>query len=228
MITMIHGEDIAASRDYYWNLKQKMPDSVTLNGATISLTDLQQAVAGQDLFGTKKTVVIEDLFSKKKSPKDLEQFTDILNNSDADIILWESKELTPKQVGLLKEKIIKLFKIPATIFALLDSIKPGGGKILIEQFHKTLEEKDPEFVLFMLTRLIRTLLAMQDNSSPTISEVSRLAPWQRGKLDKQAKLFRVDQLLSLHEQLFNLERNMKTGGLTLSLADSMDFLLLSV
>lgn len=228
MITLIHGEDIAASRNYYWSLKQKLSDAVSLQGATISLTDLQQAIGGEDLFGTKKSVFIEDLLSKRKSSKEIEQLVDVINTSDADVVVWESKELTLKQVGLFKNATVKIFKIPATIFALLDSVKPGNGKVLIQEFHKTLQEKDPEFVLFMLTRLIRTLLAMQDASSPSISEISRLAPWQRGKLDKQAKLFTQEQLLQFHNQLFQLELNMKTGGLSSSLADAIDFLLIAI
>src|SRR5258708_2845962 len=146
MITLIHGEDIAASRNFYYELKQKTTDAITLDGITTSPVDVQQALSGQDLFGDTKAIFIEDLLSKRKNLKDIEPLIATLNNSSADIVLWESKELTPKQSGVLKGASIKLFKIPSTIFAFLDGIKPKNGKQLIELFHKTLEDKEPEFV----------------------------------------------------------------------------------
>lgn len=228
MITLIHGEDIAASRNHYWQLRQKIADGQILDGATISLTDLQQNLAGEDLFGTKQSVFLENLLSKRKSVKEMEYFTDVINNTNADVVMWESKELTPKQTVLLKNATVRVFKIPATIFALLDNLKPGNGKVLIESYHKTLAEKDPEFVLVMLQRQTRILLALAEPSQESISEISRLAPWQKGKIEKQAKLFSVGQLLHLHDQLFQLELGMKTGSLSLPLSDSLDLTLLSV
>lgn len=228
MITLIHGEDTEASRNYYFDLKKKSKIALTLDGVSLTLTDLQQAIDGQDLFGETKNVFIENLLSKRKSTKDIEQFVAVINSSGADIIVWESKELTPKQSGLFGKATARVFKIPSTIFTFLDGVRPHNGKQLLELFHKTLEDKDPEFVLFMLTRLVRTLLALQDNSKNQISEVSRMAPWQRGKVEKQATLFTAVQLIDVHSKLFALELGMKTGGLTLPLAQSMDLLLLSL
>lgn len=228
MITVIHGEDTQLSRNFYFNLKQKIASAVTLDGVTVSPLDLQQALSGQDLFGDSKTIFIEDLFSKRKGTKDIEPFIDTLNNSSENIILWESKELTARSLSPLKNASVRLFKIPSTIFAFLDNFRPSNGRQLVELFHKTLQDKDPEFVLFMTTRLIRTLLALQDNSESTISEIARLAPWQRGKLDKQSRAFSQEELLSLHSKLFQLELDMKTGASALPLADSIDLLLLSL
>ena len=231
MITLIHGEDIAASRNYYFELKQQAQEPLTVDGATISPTDLQQALSGNDLFGTKKDIFIENLVSKRKSPKEVETLTAILITSDANSTLWESKELTKKQIENFGKATVRLFKIPSTIFALLDALKPGNGKQLIELFHQTLKDKDAEFVLVMLQRQVRILLALCHpelvSGSQQISELSRLAPWQKGKLEKQAKLFTPEKLIDLHEQLFDLEKNMKTGGLSQSLENEIDFLLLA-
>jgi len=233
MITLVHGEDTTASRNFYFDVKKKSVDALTLDGATITLTDLQQALSGSDLFGETKQIFIENLLTKKKGSKELDSLTSLISQTSQTITLWESKELTPKQVGLFGKATVRLFKIPSTIFAFLDGIRPNNGKQLIELFHKTLEDKDPEFVLFMLQRQTRTLLALSSISDKptdqsTISEVSRLAPWQKGKVEKQAQLFTSQQLLDVHDKLFQLELDMKTGGLTLPLAESMDLLLLSI
>lgn len=228
MITLIYGEDTTASRNHYYELKQHAVEPLILDGTTISLTDLQQALSGDDLFGTARDIFIENLISKRKSPKDIEILQHVLVNAKANIVVWESKELTKKQIEGFGKATVKQFKIPSTIFALLDGLKPENGKELFELFHKTLLDKDPEFVLVMLQRQVRMLLALQDTGTEQISEVSRIAPWQRGKLERQAKLFTTEQLMTLHNGLFTLEKNMKTGQLSQSLENEIDFLLLSL
>lgn len=234
MITLIHGEDTTASRNYYFDIKQKSQGSLTLDGATITLTDLQQAVSGSDLFGNSKDIFVENLLSKRKSSKDIQELVSIINASSSPIFLWESKELTPKQVSSFTKATVKLFKIPSTIFALLDALKPGNGQQLITLFHQTLMDKDPEFVVVMLQRQVRILLALSSviaseaRQSQSISEISRLAPWQKGKLDKQAKQFTEEELLNLHEKLFQLELEMKTGGLSQPLENEIDLLFFSI
>lgn len=225
MITLIHGDDTAASRDYYFSLRQKT-NVPSLDGIALSLTDLQQQTSGSDLFGNTSHVFIENLLSKKKNAKEMEDFIALLNNTAADVILWESKELTQAQVKLFKKVQVKSFKIPAAVFALLDNLKPGNGKHLIDLFHQTLQDKDPEFVLVMLQRQIRILLALQSKSEKNISEITRMAPWQLGKLQKQSLLFITEELISLHSKLFYLELGMKTGSITQPLENEIDILLL--
>lgn len=228
MITLIHGEDITASRNYYFELKQQIREQKTIDGVGLTPIELREAVSVQDLFGQSPTLCIENLFSKRKSSKEIEELAEIINGSPSDVVLWEAKELTPKQVGLFSKATIKLFKIPATIFALLDGLKPNNGKQLIQLFHTTLESKDAEFVLVMLQRQVRILLALQDPSKEQISEVSRMALWQKGKLDKQTKLFSKEELLELHAKLFQLELDVKTGNLVQPLGQEIDLLLLSL
>ncbi|HSD98391.1 MAG TPA: hypothetical protein VLB73_01680 [Patescibacteria group bacterium] len=248
MLTLIHGDDTTASRNYFFEEKQHYPDALRIEGSAISPTDLQQYMSGQDLFGQTKAIFIDTLISKRKSPKEIAQLIEVINLSpDTPIFLWESKELTKKQIELFKKITVKLFKIPSTIFALLDALKPNNGQVLLDLFHKTLLDKDAEFVLVMLERQIRILLAIcgvipakagiqKEDKEPgsliksgmTISEVSRLATWQKGKLEKQATLFTAQQLLQLHNALFHLEKNMKTGNLSLPLDKSIDLLLLSL
>ncbi len=228
-LTLIHGDDIAVSRNYYFELKSKSKESITLDGSKVSLTDLAQSLEGQDLFGDSKEIFIEELLSKKKASKELDAFVSLLLTHDSSpITLWESKELTPKQVANLKKATIKIFKIPATIFALLDAIKPKNDKQLVELFHKTLVDKDTEFVFFMLQRQVRILLAFHSPNNATISEITRTAPWQKGKLEKQAHLFTTAQLVNLHAKLFAIEYGLKTGNLSLPLTATIDLLLLNL
>lgn len=229
MITLIHGDDTAVSRNYFFELKSKTKDSFSLDGSKITITDLTQALEGQDLFGDSKDIFIEELLSKRKASKELDSLIEVVLNAPANIFLWESKELTPKQAASFKKATVKVFKIPATIFALLDGLRPKNGKQLVELFHKTLEDKDAEFVFFMLQRQVRILLALSSkNPEKQISEVVRIAPWQKGKSEKQATLFTTDALLYLHGKLFDIEYGLKTGNLSLPLIPTIDMLLLSL
>lgn len=249
MITLIHGDDVAVNRNYYFELKNKSKESIILDGTKVTVTDLTQALEGQDLFGESKEIFIEELLSKRKASKELDALVSVLLTSNSSpITIWESKELTAKQVSLFKGAAVKAFKIPATIFALLDALKPKNSKQLVELFHKTLEDKDAEFVCFMLQRQVRILLALSNVSHAkagiqenkeldpgsksgmtySISEVSRIAPWQKGKLEKQTSLFSQEKLLELHDKLFEIEYGLKTGNLSMPITPTIDLLLLSI
>lgn len=229
MITIIHGDNIGESRGYYSEQKEKYSEKVILEGATLTYTDLLQAISGSGLFGNQQVIFIEDMLSKRKPSKELENIIHALTAKEQKpetIFLLESKELTTKQLSPFKTATIKQFKIPQTVFSFLDSFAPGNGKKTMLLFHQLLRTEDVHFVLFMLQRHVRILLALTKPSEPAISEVKRMAPWQRGKMEKQAKLFTQERLLTLHETLYQLELGQKTGKLTLALDQAIDFLLL--
>lgn len=252
MITIIHGDNVAQSRTYYIQEREKQQDKVILEGSSLTLTDFLQATTGNGLFGDQQTIFIEDLLSKRKASKEMDELVAAIAATDTPLFLWESKELSAKQLKLFGSATIKVFKIPATVFAFLDSLSPQNKTQSIKLFHQLLETEDANFALFMLQRQVRILLSLSDTTPPVIpakagiqgnnikdpgsksgmtsliSEVKRLAPWQKGKLEKQAKTFSLQQLLRLHEQLFQLDLAQKTGTLSQPLDKSLDFLLLSL
>ncbi len=244
MTTIIYGDDTAKSREYYLEERNKYSEKIILDGNTLNLTDFLQATSNAGLFGDQKAVFIEDLLSKRKSSKEVDALISHISLTSASLFLYESKELTPTQLKQLKNAEIKHFKIPATVFAFLDALSPQNTKNMLSLFHELLQHEDANFALFMLQRQIRILLALNSvipgltrdpvldsrlrGNDKAISEVKRLAPWQKGKIEKQAKLFSSSQLLTLHESLYQLERKQKTGTLTLALDKAIDFLLVSL
>lgn len=238
MITLIHGTDIVASRKFFLDEKEKYPDAPIFDGEKITLTDLAQIFDGGGLFEEQKTIFIERLFNRKKGRKiktdttksDFELLVEYLEKQkNHTIFLWEGKELEKSGLLAIKTAVPRVFKLPQTLFALLDSIKPGNGKHLIKLFHQTIETTDPEMIFFMLIRQIRLLLALSDTETEqAIDEVKRLAPWQKTKLQQQANLFDTNQLKDLYNNLFSLELGQKTGTLSNSILTSIDFLLLEI
>lgn len=240
MVTVIHGDDTAKSREYYLTERSKHTGRIILDGTTLTFTDFLQAIGSSGLFGDQQTIFIEDLLSKRKPSKDLDAIINVLlttsNQRLATMFLYESKELTKTQLKPFTEGTIKQFSIPKTVFAFLDSILPNNGKKSTSLFHDFMKDEDANFALFMFQRQVRILLTLasviasetKQSHSPFITEVSRLAPWQKGKLQKQANAFTQNALLYLHEQLYHLELGQKTGQLSQSLDQAIDFLLLSM
>lgn len=228
MITLTHGSDITASRNFLSGEKIKYPEKIVFD-STKNLTDIMQVLSGSGLFGDMQTLFLEGFITEKKNAKELEAIADFLNQQEETIFLWEPKELTAKEIKLFPKAVVKNFAIPKTVFAFVDSIAPNNAKKIITLYHEVLKNEDTYYVFAMLIRQIRILLALTEIADgETISEVKRLAPWQKGKLQKQTKAFSQEQLKSLHEKLFQLDLAQKIGKLALPLEKELDFFLTAI
>lgn len=230
MITIIHGEDIAKSRMFFIEQKQQYSDAVSLQGQGLTIAEIMQVFEGNSLFSEEKHVFIEDFFSKKKASKETDAIITVINEnrSDAHIYIWESKDLTAAQLKKFSGAIHRQFKLPQTLFAFLDAIKPGNGKLLVQLFHQTLQDQDVQFLFVMIIRQFRLLLALLHPTDIPIDEIKRMAPWQKGKLQKQATIFSTATLQKQYANLFELEYGVKTGSLTMPLEQAIDFFLLEM
>jgi DNA polymerase III delta subunit len=233
MITIIHGDDLTASRNYFLDLKLKQNNAISYDGTKITITDLVQNIEGSSLFGSTKTIFIEDLLTKiKKTDKNAKEILSFIakNSSESTFVLWESKEISKRDLFIFKQAIVKIFKLPKNIFLFLDNLKPNNSKNLLNLFHQALgSEIKEELILFMLQRQVRILLALSEPSnSESIEELARLAPWQMDKLERQARFFDIMQLKKIYKKLYEIEIGQKTGGLSLSLVQTIDFLLLEM
>ncbi len=229
MVILLHGDDTAHSRKVYGELKKTHPDAITFDGDAVTLTDLTQELAGGGLFAEEKHVFLEQLLTKKKSASEKEAFIELLNNTgnDSTIVLWESKEIDKKTVALFSHVQDRVHKLPQTLFALMDALYPNNTSQLLDLYHRTVEVTEEELIFFMLVRQVRLLLSFSE-SQTSIDEAKRIAPWQKGKVQKQSSLFSKQQLILLHQKLFEIEKGMKTGSLSLSLRSTIDIFLTEV
>ena len=229
MITIIHGTDTVASRKFFLDEKGKHPDTVILDGEKVSLTDLAQIFEGGGLFEENKTIFVEHFFNRKKRKEEFAAFTQYLERqSSHTVYLWEGKELEKSALSAFKTASPRVFKLPQTLFVLLDSLKPGNGKQLVSLFHKTLETTEAEMVFFMLVRQIRLLLSLVEPTENAIDELKRMAPWQKTKLQQQAAAFGKESLKNIYQRLFLIETGQKTGTLSNSILTNIDFLLIEI
>jgi len=230
MITIIHGDDIVLSRKYLQEQKQNSINPYVFDGI-IDLPSLVQITQGSGLFNTEKNIFIENFFSKNKlNTSESKNIIEYINENESsiDLFFWEGKELQKRSMALFTNPLIKKFKIPQTIFLFLESIKPGNFKASIDLFHKALQNTEPEIIFFMMQRQFRILLFVTDNKGDQIDEIARLAPWQIGKLERQARAFSEDVLLNLYSQIYKIESKLKIGSLPYSLDKAIDIFLLSI
>jgi hypothetical protein len=230
MLTIIHGDDTATSRKIFLDTKQNHLDAQIFDGEQLTLTDLAQIFDGGELFSHSKEVYIENFLTKRKKSNERDMMIAALQNyaQENTIYLWEGKELEKSVLGTFKTAMVKLYKLPQSLFILVENIKPHNSTQLVSLFHQALATAEVEMVFFMLVRQLRILLALHDPSNEKIDELKRLAPWQVTRLQQQLKYFSSEQLLSLYDKLFLLEKAQKTGTLSSPLVSSIDFLLLEI
>lgn len=236
MLTIIHGSDTAASRKYFNDQKQHIENSITLEADAVTITDLMQILEGGGLFGENKYIFIEQFITKKKKSTDFKTIATYLSEKSQEntIVLWEGKELEPAHIKSIKNATTKIFKLPQTLFQLLDAIKPGNSTRLISLFHQTIDNAEPEMVFSMLTRHFRILLALSEkNTDNPIDEVQRMKAnpnqqWILTKMSRQAAQFTPEHLEKLYRELFLIEVGQKTGSLSTNIVTAIDFFLLEV
>lgn len=228
MITIIHGGDIVSSRKHFLSQREKSQSPLVLDGEKISLTDLVQTFEGS-LFGSQRAIFIEG-FLERKGKEFLEIASYLKSQQSSDIVLWEGKELSKPTLSIFPKANVTLFVLPKTLFSFLETIRPGNGKNLVSSFQKVLKQTEPELVFYMIVRQFRLLLALSDTVSKPriIDEATRLAPWQKERLKRQALLFTQDKLKKIYDYLYKIDVSQKTGRTSLSLAQNIDIFLLDL
>ena len=227
MIHILHGENTAKSRETLHQFKDKYSNYEILSySAPIELTTVKQSIESQSLFSKPRLLILENALSSigRKKRDDVSDYLAI-SNDDIDIVLWEGKQLTPGVLGKFKKAKVSIFKYDATLFEFLDSLGLEK-KISLSLLHKTLEREAAELVFFMITRHIRILLGLKLNAN--IPEVSKMAPWIRGKYTRSLSQFTEKKLTKLLMSLFSIEQRWKSGNMDESLVWALDNLILSI
>jgi|CXWL01.1.fsa_nt_gi DNA polymerase III delta subunit len=209
-MVIIHGEDIVSARNQLNDLilayTAKELEVKRLSAKDLDLTSVTQILEGLTLFGKKPALVIEGLFSLPKS-KNKDLLTDFLAKySDRDIILFESKPLTPTLLKPFTKAKVHNHKPAAIIFTFLDSLRPGGSQRSLKLLGDLENARQPpELIFAMLVRQVRLLIQALEPST------LKAAPWQKNRLTTQSRAFGEEALLSLHEKLYRIDKVIKTG-----------------
>ncbi len=211
MITLVHGEDSLSSYQRLSELievaKGQGLEIIIKDASELSIATLRQESEGRDLFGARNCLVIKGLLSGTKS-KQKDGLIGLLETlSDAEIILYEPKEITKTALKSLSKAKIELFAINQVIFKFLDVLRPGNNRVILQAWNRLLElGQEPEFVFSMVVRQIRLLIQAKSGAS-----YLKLSPYPKKLILAQANYFTLNQLLDLHRHLYDLDKRLKTG-----------------
>lgn len=214
---IIHGEDIVASRRQLNELIEKGKAAEgglsRFEARQLDLTKLTQVLEGLTLFGQQPTIIIEGLFSLPKSKtKDLLCLF-ISKYQERNLLLYEDKGLSAAVLKTFNKAKIFEHKPAPTIFAFLDNLRPNSSSKSLELLGKLeLDNQPAELIFAMLVRQVRLLIqALEPNAL-------KVAPWQKTRLISQTRFFGEKKLLKLHNNLYIIDRQYKTGKNPLDLS----------
>ncbi len=225
-IFVFSGEDIISSRkaflEHLESLKSEDCEVVRLTGKELTQESLALLSAPNSLFGQKRALAIEGLLSGTKS-KEKEKTIQAVALLDCSIVLWENKDFSKADQIKYPNFIFKNFKLPQVLFTFLDSLAPGQIENNLSLFRDTLSGTDANFLFLMLIRQIRLLILASDKK-----DLLKLAPWQKSKLQKQAKRFSLDRLREINEKLLLIDFNQKTSQAPFPLQNQLELLLTEI
>lgn len=229
MITIIHGNDIAKSRTFYIEERQKHENPDIFDGEKLDYNTLFQTFEGSTLFSEKRFVFVENYISKQRAnSSEFKEVSEYLTkNKDLEITFWESKELTKAQILAFKNPATNLFNYPQVLFTFLDSLKPNY-LTSVRLFHSLMETMETELIFYMIVRQFRLLLSQVSYGDKNIDEAKRLAPWQKSKLKTQANYFDKDRLIKLYKKLYKIDYETKYGLTSLPLNSAIDIFLIDL
>jgi DNA polymerase III delta subunit len=228
MITILHGENVLASRNILESVKNQHNGSeiITLDGRKINLTEVKQALEASSMFTVGRLVIIENLLSGRKNKNQEEILTYLGKNPPrVELILWEGEEVSKSLLSKVPPAKITLFRPEPVLFKFLESIRPESTEEMLTLLARCIRVKPPEIIFYMLVRQFRLLLLVKDRITSGVEELDRLADWQKERLARQAKYFSPKQLLDIYHQLLEIDSQQKTGQNAFDLTKTLELFL---
>lgn len=188
--------------------KHHTREVISFDGRSLDLSKLIPTLESQSLFDQEKAVVIDRLH-KNKSPKNLKAIIDYLGviplPQATSIVLWEDQLLTPAKVKKFGSWKTEAFKTSKSTFVFLDSLSPSFTHWQL--YTQAVASDTIDYVFACLCNQVRSLLVASDNPAKV------MPPWKQKQLVRQAQSIGLEQLLSLHAKLLELDMKRKSGGL---------------
>lgn len=225
-ITVYSGEDIISSRkaflEHLERLKNEDFEITRVSGKDTTEESLELLSSPTSLFGQKRVLAIENLLAGTKS-KEKDKIIQIISSLNCFFVLWENKNFTKGDQLKYPNFVFKNFKLPPVLFTFLDSLSPKKINDNLRLFREAIVSTDPNFLFLMLIRQIRLLILASDKN-----DLLKLAPWQKGKLQKQARFFTSEKLKEINQRLLQIDFAQKTSQTPFSLGHQLELLLTEI
>ncbi len=118
---------------------------------------------------------------------------------------------------------VSIVSAQGDIFALVDAIGKGEGKLAQKTLHRLLENEDAMALWGMVIRQFRLLLQAKElldsrGTPESVSQALHLHPYVSQKICAQAKRFSLPALEKIHHRLLEMDEGAKTSQVPLDLA----------
>lgn len=208
MITLLHGENLSASRARFQLLQDEADSTViTLDLSSSTGSDPLASLQTTGLFSDKQFAALENALSSKVLEK-------VSQYGLTDAVFWEGKKLTPTQITAFEKLFPKAtvleFKVDPVVFKFVESLRPKNQAQIISLYHQYLKTDPPEVIFTMLVRQFRLLILAATNEVTGPDDWLRLS-WQKAKLITQAKTFSPSLLREKYHVLSDIDYRSKTG-----------------
>lgn len=225
-ISVYCGEDIALSRkDFLEHLEQLQKQGsrvIRLLGIELNLENLENLLGNTNLFGEANVLAIENFLSNQKSKEKEKIIEKILSFPNATLVFWEEKEFSKTEQLKYQGFVFQTYKLPPLVFKFLDGLTPLDYQGNLRRFNSALSSSNENFIFLMLVRQIRLLILSLDN------QLASLAPWQAGKIKKQAALFDEKKLVKLYNNLLKIDFKQKTSQSPFNLSSELELLITGI
>lgn len=208
MITLLHGDNVSASRARYQLLQDEADGTVvTIDLNSPAGSDPLASLQTTGLFSDKQLIAIENALSTKNLEK-------LAKYDLTDAVFWEGKKLTPTQITAFEKLFPKAsileFKVDPVVFKFVESLRPKNQTEMLPLYHQYLKTDVPEVIFTMTVRQFRLLILASTNESTGPDDWLRLS-WQKSKLATQAKAFSPQLLRKSYLTLSDIDYRTKTG-----------------
>lgn len=224
---ILHGKNIIQSRQKLKNLIDDFKvkgEVLRFEGNEIDLVSLNQSLESSSLMGENRLIIIENIFSGRKTNEKGKILNYLKKVSPKNLIIWEGEKIDGRTLSSFKARILR-FDLSPLIFRFLDSFVPNNSEASLILLHQCLEQDSPEMVFYMLSRQIRLLILAADLGKKGLGKMEE---WQKEKLIRQAQKFGLIRLLKIYRKLLKIDWEQKTGQTPLDLTSQLDLLITSL
>lgn len=224
MLTIICGEDIAGSRNYFQSVKAEYrKKGYEIRTVTASeVDDMSRWLAESPMLFNPKIAYFSDgvirSLKRKKSKAAYAQIDDLAKDKTIEWFDWENG-LTAREITGLKNQRIQEFKPSETIFQYMEKCVPGNLAGFVKSGDMLLETNEEGFLFAMLSKHVRSLITVRVGAPP-----KSMQTWQAGKLRTQASRWQLDKLVSFYEGLARIDASLKTSANVHGIKKSVDIL----
>jgi DNA polymerase III delta subunit len=218
-IIVLHGED---EKKIYERL-QKFISVAKERGWEVTHLDesdspIQEQLSARSLFSKNRFFILRD--TSRLGKKELQWLSRYYEKLDGTLIIYHEGVVGATILkSLSKESKIEEFKLPVLLWNFLDEMVPGNSVKLIKDFHKIIEREAPEFLITLISRLMRDLYWVKVDPKSV-----QLPPWRDQKLKNQASHYPVERLQEIISSLSEIDIKVKSSKANLT--DELDLLII--